>query len=181
MVDLRNSVPERRVIDRRLKYGRGPLLENELPAIEASLEFVKRPRDCPCPISGLHVVSDRVRHILEMAAPGNCQFVPIKLWHNDEPCSFVYWVLYVDAIDCADHAKSRRTRSGLIIDIVLDEARVPLETRIFRVWDPVDEFSHSSIFVRDGIRRALESEKITGNCFYKPPDPLPPLYPRSVQ
>lgn len=107
--------------------------------------------------------------MLEAAAPSNCQFFPINLFHRKRPHSRVYWVMYVDAVDCADPERSGRNGDGGICDPVIVEDRVPPTTMIFRV-----KGSGSGILVRDALRRILEREQVTGCCFHEPPEPSKP-------
>lgn len=165
----------------RVNRGHGPLSPAEIPPLEGKLEFEKRVDDCPWPVQGMFVVSDRVRRVLETAAPGNCQFLRMKLSHNGRPSELVYWTLYVDSIDCADPEKSAWDSERRILqDPVIVAGRVPSSTSIFRVWEPVHGFSDSSIVVRDRLRRVLEREKVSGCFFYEPPEPSRPWHPSRV-
>lgn len=157
----------------RVNCGFGPVDATSMPAFTGNLEFTATPEDCPWPVSEMFIVSDRVRKILESAAPGNCQFLPMELWHNDRRSDLVYWVLYVHAVDCADLEKSGRTHNRAMCDPVIIDERVPSHVQVLRVWDPVHRSSSSGIFVRDHLRRVLVKEKVTGCFFFMPPVPIP--------
>ncbi len=148
----------------RMNYGHGRLDPAEVPVFEGNLEYTTRVEDCPWPLPKMFPVSDRLRGILEAAAPGNCQFFPMKLRHNGRPCPLVYWAMYVDAVDCADPDKSGWDHEGQYIqDPVIDAERVPASIHVFRVKD-----GPSVIVVRDSLRRYLKKEKVTGCAFYEP-------------
>lgn len=168
--------PPYEILD-RMNYGHGPLDPADVPLFEGNLAYKNRVEDCPWAMPTMFVVSDRLRGILEVAAPDNCQFFPMKLWHNGRPCPLVYWAMYVDSVDCADQEKSGRSGS-LIVDPVIIEDQVPTSTHVFRVKIGIDskgaDFSSSGILVRDALRRTLKKEKVTGCGFYQPPKPSEP-------
>jgi hypothetical protein len=161
---------------RAIVLGHGPIDPACMPLFVGNLEVAAQADDCPWPVAEMFIVSDRLRKILEKAAPGNCQFFPMKVTCNGKPCDLVYWVLYVDSVDCADQEQSGRTHDGSIWDPVIVESRVPSSVQLFRVWDPVKDSSDLRILVRDSLRRLLIKEKVTGCGFYRPrmSSPLPP-------
>lgn len=153
----------------RVNFGFGKIDATEVPPIEAEIVFCKGAEDCPWPVTSMFVVSDRIRRVLEASAPSNCQFFRINLWHHKQPFLKVYWVLYVDAVDCADPERSGRGGDGGICDPVIVEGRVPPDIMIFRI-----KGCGSGIVVRDALRRILEREQVTGCFFYEPPEPSMP-------
>lgn len=136
----------------------------DVPLLEGDLEYTFSPEDCPFPVSHVFIVSDRVRRVLESEAPDNCQFFPIQLWHNGNVETAVYWALHVvHTLDCADRKRSYMMPDGHIVRKVIDETKVPPHISIFRVKD-----AHTSIIVRDSLRRQLLKVKATGSSFISP-------------
>ena len=155
-------------IESSIVLGHGAIDPSTVPLFVGNLEVAAKPDDCPWPVAEMFIVSDRLRNIIDIAAPGNCQFFPMKVSYNDKPCDLVYWVLYVDSVDCADQQLSGRTHEGRIWDPVIVENRVPPSTQLLRVWDPVQGTSDLRILVRDSLRRLLIREKVSGCSFYMP-------------
>ncbi len=151
-----------------IEFGHGEIDPANVPLFVGNLEIAAQADDCPWPAAEMFIVSDRLRKILDAAAPGNCQFFPMQVSCNGKPCDLVYWVLYVDSVDCADQEHSGRTNEGNIWDPVIVEKCVPESIQLFRVWDPVHDSSDLRILVRDSLRRILVREKVTGCGFYRP-------------
>lgn len=153
----------------RLCFGHGPLASEHVTKLEATVECADKPDDCPWVTHPLFIVSDRVRSIIEVVAPQNCQFLPIVLHRAGQRISAVYWLIYADSINCADPVTSGWSGDGrLIVDPVIVDAHVPLDRKVFRVWEPWSGHSGSIIYIRDDVRRALQREKVTGCVFAKP-------------
>ena len=160
-------------VEQHFDLGSGPVDPATVPVFQGNLEIGSTPDDCPWPLREMFIVSDRLRHLLEAVAPSNCQFFPMRVTHNGEPCDLVYWRLYVEAVDCADSKLSGYNHEGLIADPFVVEGRVPLQTSLFRAWDPIGRRGLSGILVRDSLRRTLVREKISGCMFYRPRLPAP--------
>lgn len=146
-----------------IRFDDGPLV---LPAdflLHAAIEYKGKPQDVTCNTSGLHVVSDRVRTLIETHAPGNCVFIPMQLFERGEPSALKYWTFQAKSIDCADHAQSGKLRHGTIMDPVIVENRVPPDTSVFRICNGC-----GSVYIRDSLRRVFVSEKVTGSVYCQP-------------
>lgn len=168
--EIANDREVKNKIYKRINFEHGEIHKDEFPKIEANLEYDRCIQDCPWPVMSMFMISDRVRVILDDIAPNNCQFFPVSLWRNGAKIDIVYWIMYVDSIDCVDPTRSEWMGDRINEPFIVED-RVPVDTHIFRAWYPEKSFSGMSIFVRDRVRRVLKREKVTGCFFYEPPTP----------
>ncbi|MGD9789625.1 MAG: DUF1629 domain-containing protein [Phycisphaerales bacterium] len=134
----------------------------------ADIEYRKSIDDCPWPIYGPFVVSERVRVVLEQESPGNCRYYPIQLRHEGIDLDLKYWVLHVlHTVDCLDRTRTHFLPSGGVVRPVIIQSRVPSNVCIFRI---VDDFY--ILYIGNRLRLALQRMKTTG-CTYTKIETVP--------
>lgn len=123
--------------------------------------------DCPWVDSEVAVVSTRFKDIIESAAPGQCQFIPIDIMYNELPVDNDYWVLnLLNVIDCIDKHRSiefRRSNDQMDESYyfpVVNPEKVPTEISIFRV-----KLSEANIMVRSKLRDTIRRARVSGVQF----------------
>lgn len=124
--------------------------------------------DMPWVGPNIHVVSDRLRALLEKYAPGAGQYLPVRMMSNGLALDVGhYWVVnWLHLVDCIDWKKSVYEESTLtpgryfFFLLVIDPQRIQ-DHSILRIR----HFDVQTL-IRDEIRRILESENITGPQYY---------------
>ena len=125
--------------------------------------------DIPWCDSTAPIVSDRVRGVLEVQAPGQVQFLAVEMSVRKKPTSDTYWLLNTLRVhDCYHRTRSKWTvlstpaKTWWSFDkLVIDTARVPVKTLIFR-----ESHFETPLFVRRRLRDAIQAAGITGAQFY---------------
>lgn len=113
-----------------------------------------------------HIVSDRLRSLLETHAPGCAQYLAVTLAHHDgrrvsEPYWIANWLHTVDFYD-RTHTDMISTADGVtFFEVVIDASKIPDEIPICRMRD----FSNY-IVVRDDIKQLIKTSGMTGCQFY---------------
>lgn len=113
-----------------------------------------------------HIVSDRLRRLLEAHAPGCAQYLPVTIAHHDgthvlEPYWIANWLRTIDFYD-RTHTDMMSTQDGTsFFEVVVDASKIPNDAPICRMKD----FSNF-IVIRDDIKKAIKNSGMTGCQFY---------------
>jgi len=119
------------------------------------------------PWASVHIVSDRLRVLLETCAPACAQYLQIVLRQYDNtPTSERYWIAnWTHIVECLNDELSH-----CVVDagpysefdrMVIDASKIPLDMPICRM-----KRSTNTVVVRDDIRRTIINSGMTGCQFY---------------
>ncbi|SEK53776.1 hypothetical protein SAMN05444354_101820 [Stigmatella aurantiaca] len=121
-------------------------------------------------IFGAHIVSAKVKRILEEQGANNCEFIPLTILdHKSKLASKEHFLLNVlGHVEAVDMERSQVVMNSILKDrignfehMVLDRAAIPPNAVIFRLSRKRDEF-----LVNQATYDALTKEGITGlKCF----------------
>lgn len=127
------------------------------------------PVDVALSYQHLHIVSDRVRHIVAEAGPTDCQFIPIDIQCRGKSLGLNHWVMHVlRTVECADPEKSLNLNKVgqppfYMLRTVIVPEQVPPDVSTFRLKHGTDR-----PIIRDSLRRNLVQAKVTGCLFDRP-------------
>ncbi|WMJ74181.1 hypothetical protein RCC89_13540 [Cytophagaceae bacterium ABcell3] len=117
----------------------------------------------------LHIVSPRLKDLLEIHAKDCIEFLPIGILdHKKFPVETPYYIMNVlRTLPCMDEERSDFVRSAIdksqvhhIKRLVLDEDQIPDDANIFRLGQERD-----LILVRSDLAEAIKREGMTGIYF----------------
>ncbi len=112
----------------------------------------------------LHIVSSRLKHLLEGSSEG--EFLPVSIYnHKGRVAEEDYYIANVfNAVECVDRSRSRciesATRPGqlsILKSLQLDTQRIPAESQLFRLKE-----MPALIIIRSDLRARLEAAGVTG-------------------
>lgn len=169
----RSSVKVRLHGSDRGKLWEGRLLTAELKSILVEAEDPPPLEDMPWADGSGRMVSDRLRTLLEQHAPGEVEFIPMKLMYKRsivrDP---VYWMAnFLHVVDCIDRTLSnyeevpdRHQPDGVRLSInklVIRLSAIPQDVSMCRVYkyEPL-------VLIRRQLREVLGREGITGPQYY---------------
>jgi len=103
------------------------------------------------------IVSSRIRTVFEQYAIDDCEFYPVVIEHNNKIIDESYSAMRpIHLINAADPVRSHMLEKTYI-NFKVDEARVPLQRRAFRVMQ-----TGYNVVVDDVLRMSLGKLKPTG-------------------
>lgn len=117
-----------------------------------------------------HIVSTRLRDLIEKHAPHHAQFLPLRTTYKGEelPGSRYWAVVWLHVIDCFDRGRSKfhevkRPRDTILSfdRLVIDTAAVPEHVLVCRV-----KYDVVTTIIRKELRKILDANKITGCQYY---------------
>ncbi|MFP2907954.1 imm11 family protein [Pyxidicoccus sp. 3LFB2] len=142
------------------------------PTVRFSEDYPKRRKVCDfmSTIFSSHIVSAKVKHILEAQGAKNCEFIPLTLLdHKGKVASKEHFLLQVlGHVEAVDMERSNVVMNSILKDrignfkhMVLDRKAIPPDAVIFRLSRKRDEF-----LVNQATYEALTKEGVTGlKCF----------------
>ncbi|RJS21938.1 hypothetical protein DRW03_16565 [Corallococcus sp. H22C18031201] len=128
-----------------------------------------KPGDAVRNVLGLHIVSEKLRGILESAASAHFEFLPVKLRNHKkklvpEP---YYLANLLDVVTCVNRERSVFTVNELFKDrlrdfekLVLDLGKLGPDTELFRLGENTE-----LVIVREDLARAILQTGCTGMNF----------------
>ncbi|XDD44752.1 DUF1629 domain-containing protein (plasmid) [Leptospira sp. WS60.C2] len=118
---------------------------------------------------GMHIISEKLRHLLEISSGARFEFLPVRLRdHKKKVLLDTYYLAnLLDVVPCVDRARSDFSMNKLIRNeirrfrkLVLDTNQLKLETRIFRLGE-----RPRLIIVREDLARDIVAAGCTGMQF----------------
>lgn len=120
--------------------------------------------DMPWVCGGFHVVSQRLRGLLDKHAPQHAQYLPVRMLFDGYPisCGPYFLANWLHECDCIDQQAVQLLPmpQRVVVGVVIDPARVPPEVMIARLE------GGSRVIIRDDLRRILEAARINGCQYY---------------
>lgn len=126
--------------------------------------------DMPCCGCVGHLMSDRLRRLIEARAPDHAQYLPVVMMYKDKPLDIgPYWMAnWLHVIDCIDEEKSDIRPSKYpdlppnTVNLVVDPRRVPEDVLICRT-----KTDSLMVLIRDDLKREIQEAGMTGCQFYR--------------
>lgn len=112
----------------------------------------------------LHIVSSRLKHLLESDSEG--EFLPVSIYnHKGRIAEEDYYIANVfRAVECVDRSRSRCTESAtkpgqlsILKNLQLDTQRIPADAQLFRLKE-----MPALLIIRGDLRARMEEAGVTG-------------------
>jgi hypothetical protein len=117
----------------------------------------------------IHVISDRLRKILEERSGASIEFLPVRILDKKQrPDKRAYHVMnLLDSIACVNRSRSDYDASHILKNqiarfrrLVLDESRLSPQAKLFRLTDMPD-----LVIVREDLATEIQAARCTGMTF----------------
>ncbi len=145
----------------------------DFPEVVVDMDSRSPVEDMPWCGSRGHIVSDRLRRLIEANAPKHAQFLPAILLFDGEPLDIgCYWATnWLHMVDCFHRELSEydRIEDGSEPDgfrlsfdnLVIDASRIPPEILVCRV-----KHYENVCLIRQRLRSVLDAAGVTGVQYY---------------